>query len=416
LSRYIVQGGNIIEGKLRVGGAKNSVLPVFAATIISGKESIIHDCPILKDVETMMEILRVMGCSVKREGRTVIIDSSNEINCEVPDELVRSMRSSIVLLGALISRTKKARICFPGGCDIGPRPIDLHLKGLEQLGVRINETHGTIYCEAPELKGTEIHLDYPSVGATENIMLASVFAKGTTLIRNAAKEPEICDLQNFLNSIGARVSGAGTNSLRIDGVDTLTNGEHTIIPDRIVAGTYLTAAAATGGNIELENINLEHIQPIIAKLKESGCAIHYRNDTIHLTAPKRIKAIDTLRTLPYPGFPTDMQAPIVALLSRAKGTSIVIETVFENRFKHIEDLVRMGADIKVDGRIAVIKGKNRLTGTTVTARDLRGGAALVIAGITAEGTTVVEDIEHIDRGYENLHLSLQQVGAQIVRE
>lgn len=416
MDKYIIQGGKKIEGTLRVGGAKNSVLPIFAATLLSGKESIIHDCPILKDVEIMVEILKTLGCGVKRENGVIIIDSSNNINCEVPDTLVRKMRSSIVLLGALISRVKKARICFPGGCDIGPRPIDLHLRGLEQLGVKINESHGVIYCEAPELKGGEVHLDYPSVGATENIILAAVFAKGETIIRNAAKEPEIMDLQNFLNSIGARVNGAGTNSITIEGVLSLSGGEHTIIPDRIVSGTYLTAAAATGGRIELVNVNIEHIQPIIAKLKESGCTIRTNNNIIHLSAPKRLKAIDTLRTLPYPGFPTDMQAPTMALLSKAKGTSIVIETVFENRFKHVEDLVCMGADIKVDGRIAVIRGKNKLMGTTVTARDLRGGAALLIAGLCAEGTTIIEGIEHIDRGYENLHLNLKQVGADIVRE
>lgn len=416
MSKYIINGGKKIDGQLRIGGAKNSVLPIFAATVISGKESIIHDCPILKDVEIMIEILRVLGCSVKREGHTVIINSSNDINYEVPDELVRKMRSSIVLLGALIARQKKAKTCFPGGCDIGPRPIDLHLKGLEQLGVKINESHGIIYCEAQELKGAEIHLDYPSVGATENILLAAIFARGTTVIRNAAKEPEITDLQNFLNKIGAKVSGAGTNNIRIDGVQSLCSGEHTIIPDRIVAGTYLAAAASTAGNIILENINIEHIQPIIAKLKECGCSIHASNNRVKLLSRGRLKAIDTIRTLPYPGFPTDMQAPIVALLCKAKGTSVIIETVFENRFKHVEDLICMGADIKVDGRIAVIKGRNRLMGTNVSARDLRGGAALVIAGLSAEGTTVIENIEHIDRGYEDLHINLQQVGAEIIRE
>lgn len=416
MCKYIIQGGKRIEGELRVGGAKNSVLPIFAATLLSRGECIIHDCPILKDVEIMVEILEVLGCSVKREGRVIIIDSSDSLNHEVPDNLVRKMRSSIVLLGALISRLKKARICFPGGCDIGPRPIDLHLKGLEQLGVKINESHGIIYCEAPDIKGTEIHLDYPSVGATENILLAAVFAKGTTIIRNAAKEPEIIDLQSFLNEVGAKVTGAGTNNIRIEGVETLRGGEHTIIPDRIVAGTYLAAAAATCGSLELANINVEHIQPIIAKLRESGCTIKANGNRVHLNSPKRLKAIDTVRTLPYPGFPTDMQAPTMALLSRARGTSIIIETVFENRFKHVEDLVRMGADIKVDGRIAVIRGKNKLMGATVTARDLRGGAALVIAGLSAEGTTVIEGIDHIDRGYEDLHINLQQVGAQIIRE
>lgn len=416
LGKYIIHGGKRINGEMRVGGAKNSVLPIFAATILSGGECIIHDCPVLKDVEIMIDILKVLGCSVKREGHTVIIDSSADISCEVPDFLVRKMRSSIVLLGALISRARKAKICFPGGCDIGPRPIDLHLKGLEQLGITINESHGTIYCEASKIRGTDIHLDYPSVGATENILLAAVLADGITVIRNAAKEPEIADLQCFLNKMGAKISGAGTNSIYIEGVKRLKSAEHTIIPDRIVAGTYLSAAASTGGSIKINNVNIEHIQPIIAKLKESGCTIRTDGISVSLDAPKRLRAVETLRTLPYPGFPTDMQAPIMALLCKAKGTSMIIETVFENRFKHVEDLNCMGADIKVDGRIAVIRGKTRLMGSNVVARDLRGGAALVIAGLGAEGNTVINGIEHIDRGYENLHTYLQQVGCDIVRE
>ncbi|KPU44038.1 UDP-N-acetylglucosamine 1-carboxyvinyltransferase 1 [Oxobacter pfennigii] len=416
MSRYIIQGGRKIEGRIRISGAKNSVLPIFAATILNGSENIIHDCPDLKDMEIMIELLKILGCNVKKEGNTVIIDSSGEIKHEVPDSLVRKMRSSIVLLGALLSRLKKANICFPGGCDIGPRPIDLHLKGLEQLGVKINESHGTIFCEAPDLKGTEIHLDYPSVGATENIILAAVFAKGITIIRNAAKEPEIADLQSFLNKSGAQISGAGTNNIRIEGVESLNPVEHTIIPDRIVAGTYLIAGAATSGNIELENVNIEHIQPMIAKLKESGCILRTGQNSVKLNVKNKLRAIDTIRTLPYPGFPTDLQAPIMALLSKAKGTSVIIETVFENRFKHVEDLICMGANIKVDGRIAVIRGRNKLMGANVIARDLRGGAALVVAGLCAEGTTVVEDIEHIDRGYENFHVNLQSIGADIIRE
>lgn len=416
MSRYIIQGGNTIHGHLTVGGAKNSVLPVFAATIISGKKSIIHNCPILKDVETMIDILKVLGCTVECEDHTVIIDSSGIIDYTVPDELVRKMRSSFILLGALISRSGKARICYPGGCDIGQRPIDLHLKGLQQLGVIIDEEDGIISCEAPKLIGAEIHMDYPSVGATENIMLSSVFAKGTTLIRNAAKEPEISDLAVFLNDMGAKVTGAGTNCIRIDGVNSLGGGEHAIISDRIVAGTYLTAAAATGGDIELDNVEISHIYPITAKLRECGCHINHTKNSVRLVAPNRVCAIDVLRTLPYPGFPTDMQAPIAALLTTARGTSVIIETVFENRFKYTEGLILMGADIKVDGRIAVIRGRARLNGASVTASDLRGGAALIIAGLSAEGTTIIDGIEHVDRGYENLHNNLKQIGALIERE
>ncbi len=416
MSRYIIKGGNRIDGKLRIGGAKNSVLPIFAASIISGKVSIIHDCPILKDVEIMIEMLRQLGCEIKIEGHTVIIDSSGELKYEVSDSLVRKMRSSVVLLGALIARLKKAKICFPGGCDIGIRPIDLHLKGLEKLGVLVEEDKGIINCVANELKGADIHLDYPSVGATENILLASIYAKGKTIIRNAAKEPEIYDLQEYLNSIGAKVSGAGTSEITIEGVDNLDNGEHTIIPDRIVAGTFLTAAAATGGKIELDNVNIEHLQPIVAKLRESGSTIYENGNKIYLIGPKENNAIDIIRTLPYPGFPTDMQAPIMSLLVKANGTSTVIETIFENRFKHVDDLICMGANIRVYGRVAIINGKKNIVGKEVTAKDLRGGAALIIAGLSAEGTTIVDGVEHIDRGYEDIEKNFQSIGAEIKRD
>ena len=416
MSRFIIKGGNRIDGKLRVSGAKNSVLPIFAASIISGKVSIIHDCPILKDVEIMIEMLRQLGCEIKIEGHTVIIDSSGELKYEVSDSLVRKMRSSVVLLGALIARLKKAKICFPGGCDIGIRPIDLHLKGLEKLGVLVEEDKGIINCVANELKGADIHLDYPSVGATENILLASIYAKGKTIIRNAAKEPEIYDLQEYLNSIGAKVSGAGTSEITIEGVDNLDNGEHTIIPDRIVAGTFLTAAAATGGKIELDNVNIEHLQPIVAKLRESGSTIYENGNKIYLIGPKENNAIDIIRTLPYPGFPTDMQAPIMSLLVKANGTSTVIETIFENRFKHVEDLICMGANIRVYGRVAIINGKKNIVGKEVTAKDLRGGAALIIAGLSAEGITIVDGVEHIDRGYEDIEKNFQSIGAEIKRD
>lgn len=416
MGKYIINGGRRLQGQLRVSGAKNSVLPIFAATILSGRESVIYNCPVLKDAEIMIEILRSLGCKVKREGKVVTVDSSGDMGYKVPDELVRKTRSSIVLLGALVSRVKKAIICFPGGCDIGPRPIDLHLKGLEKLGVRVEEHNGYIYCEADEIKGSKIHLDYPSVGATENILLAAVYAKGTTIITNAAKEPEIVDLQNFLNKIGANIEGAGTDNIIIEGVKHLTSGEHTIIPDRIVAGTYLIAAAATGGSVNLVDVNIEHIRPIIFKLKENGCTFKTYGNMAYMAAPERVKALDIVRTLPYPGFPTDIQAPLMSLLSIADGTSMIIETVFENRFKHVDDLVSMGADIRVDGRIAVVKGKRNLTGTEVSAKDLRGGAALVIAGLCAEGRTIVDNTEHIDRGYENLNLSLLQLGADITKE
>ncbi|HBW27039.1 MAG TPA: UDP-N-acetylglucosamine 1-carboxyvinyltransferase [Hungateiclostridium thermocellum] len=306
----------------------------------------------------------------------------------------------------------------PGGCEIGPRPIDLHIKALKRMGVKVHDAHhGFLYCEVDKIKGCEIQLDFPSVGATENIMLAAVFAEGETVIRHAAKEPEIVDLQNFLVGMGADVSGAGTSTITIRGTNRkLNNVEHTVIPDRIVAGTYLVAAGITGGELNLKNVMPEHITSVVSYLRESGCRINIKRNNIHISGPSRPKAIDIIRTLPYPGFPTDMQSQFVSLLSVARGTSIIVETIFENRYKHVEELLRMGADIKLEGRLAVIKGVKRLTGATVTARDLRGGAALVLAALAAEGTSIISGIKHIDRGYENIEGKLSMVGAIIKRE
>lgn len=303
----------------------------------------------------------------------------------------------------------------PGGCEIGLRPIDLHIKGLKQLGIEITESHGFIHADAPALKGGEIHFDIPSVGATQNVMFAAVFAEGTTIIRNVAKEPEIIDLQKFLNAMGAKIKGAGTNVIRIDGVKELKSVEHTIIPDRIVAGTYLAAGAMAGGSIELENVEMEHIQSIIAKLRECGCSLTISRNNIKLLRPTILRPIDTIITQPYPGFPTDMQAQFMSLMTLASGTSVISETIFENRFKHTEELIKMGADIRVDGRVAVIRGVERLTGASVTAKDLRGGAALVMAGLAAEGETIVDGVKHIDRGYQKLEEKLIELGANIKR-
>lgn len=415
MGKFKINGGKRLYGEVEVHGAKNSILPILAATILNEGVSVIHNCPRLKDVDSMIEILEHIGCKVSFSGRDIVVDARDVKDSEIPDNLMRTMRSSIFLMGALIARNKKAFISFPGGCDIGHRPIDLHLKGLKKLGVEIEESYGYIRCKGVRVRGNEIHLDLPSVGATENIMLAATLADGITVIRNAAKEPEIEDLQNFLNSMGARITGAGTNTIVIEGVKKLHDTEYTIIPDRIVAGTYLCAAAMTRGELTVVKALKEHLEPLISKLKETGCELKTGNDYIKITCNKRPKAVDMIVTLPYPGFPTDLQPQIVSVLSIAEGTSIVTETIFDNRFKYTEELVRMGADIKVEGRVAVIRGVDKITGAKVLAKDLRGGVALVIAGLGAEGTTVVERAEHIDRGYESLEKALKSVGADIVR-
>ncbi|AKL95624.1 UDP-N-acetylglucosamine 1-carboxyvinyltransferase MurA [Clostridium aceticum] len=415
MSKLMIRGGHKIEGELRVGGAKNSVLPILAATVLNGKVNIVHDIPKLSDVEVMIKILKAVGCGVKREGNTMIVDSSKLNNHKIPEELVREMRSSIVFLGAMLARCGETIMSYPGGCEIGPRPIDLHLKSLREMGAVIEEKHGFLICKSKGLKACEIQLDFPSVGATENIMLAAVFAQGTTTIRNAAREPEITDLQNFINAMGGKVSGAGSATIQIEGVKELHDVEHTIIPDRIVAGTYLIAAAMTKGEIILKNVIPEHIQSTIYKLKESGCRILYTQDSIKLVAPEKLHAIESTKTLPYPGFPTDMQSQIMALMTMSEGISIITENIFENRYKHAYELVRMGANIKIDGRVAIIKGVPKLTGATVAANDLRGGAALILAGLAAEGATIIENAKHIERGYDHIEEVLKIVGAEIYK-
>ncbi|WP_058485625.1 UDP-N-acetylglucosamine 1-carboxyvinyltransferase [Defluviitalea phaphyphila] len=416
MGKFYIDGGKRLEGSLRVQGGKNAVLPILAATVLNGDISYIKDCPKILDVSTMINILKSIGCSVKWEGKTLIIDSSTVSSYEVPENLVREMRSSIIFLGSVLGKYKKVIISYPGGCPLGPRPIDLHLKALKQLGVKIKEEHGFIICEASKLTGAKIHLDFPSVGATENIMLAAVLAEGKTVIYNAAKEPEIKDLQDFLNGMGAKVSGASTDIITIEGVKSLHKVEHKVIPDRIVAGTYLIAAAITKGEVKLTNVEPNHIQAIISKLKEVGCKIHEEKNSVYLKAPKNLKSVDIVRTQPYPGFPTDMQAQMMSLLTMTKGTSIITETVFESRYKHVEELMRMGADITLEGRTAIIKGGLDLTGTTVYAKDLRGGAALIIAGLVAKGTTIVEGAKHIERGYERIDKDLNLLGASIRKE
>ncbi|MTI49041.1 UDP-N-acetylglucosamine 1-carboxyvinyltransferase [Sporosalibacterium faouarense] len=413
MGKYIIEGGKRLVGEINVTGAKNSVLPVLAATVINNDTSTIFNCPNLRDVEVMEQILKTIGCKVNRMDDMTYVDSRPINKMRISEELVREMRSSIILMGAMLARFGEVEISYPGGCEIGPRPIDLHLKSLRELGAIIEESHGFLYCKAENLRGCEIQLDYPSVGATENIMMVAVKAKGTTIIRNAAREPEIIDLQNYLNVAGAKIYGAGTSVIRIDGVDSFNSVEHNIIPDRIVAGTYMVAAAITGGEVVLKNIEVEHIQSIIAKLREAGCMVYNNCTTLKVIGPRRPNAIETVQTLPFPGFPTDMQAQMMALLSLANGTSIISETVFENRFKHVEELVRMGANIKTVGKAAVIKGVEGLTGAKVSAKDLRGGASLVLSGLAAKGTTEVDNIYHIERGYDGLEKILQSLGADI---
>lgn len=412
MSVYRVIGGNRLQGEIKVEGSKNAVLPILAATVLNKGESIIKNVPELNDVITMLQILESLGCRVEHKEQSVWVDASNIVSSEMPTSLVKQMRSSIILLGSLLGRTGRVVSTYPGGCAIGVRPIDLHLKGLRRLGAKI-DMQGQIVCEGAVLRGTEIQLDYPSVGATENIMLAAVLARGTTVIRNAAKEPEIVDLQGFLNSMGAKVYGSGNHIIRIEGVEKLHSARYSVISDRIAAGTYMAAATVTGGTVVLKDVVVEHLHPLVDKFKECGCEIETNCTRLKISAPEQIKAIDLVRTLPYPGFPTDAQPQLMAAMCTAQGTSIFVENIFENRYRHVDELTKMGADIKVDGRIAVVKGVPKLNGTTVLAKDLRGGAALVLAGMAAEGTTVVEGVEHIDRGYEELGNKLKSLGADI---
>lgn len=413
MEKYIINGGIRLEGEVNITGAKNSVLPILAATVIAGKTSVISNVPKLRDVDIMVKLLSLLGADVKFEDNTVTVDSSGINQMHLPEELVREMRSSIILMGAMLARFGEVKVGYPGGCEIGPRPIDLHLKALRQMGATIEEAHGFLECKTTGLIGCEIQLDFPSVGATENIILAAVTASGTTSIRNAAREPEIIDLQNYLNKAGARVMGAGSSIITIEGVESLESCSHSVIPDRIVAGTYMTAAAITKGEVIIKNVITDHLQSIIAKLKETGTIIYTNGTHLKIIGPKILSPLEVLQTQPYPGFPTDMQAQMLTLLAVADGTSIVNETIFENRFKHAEELTRMGANIKTFGKVAVIKGVSHLTGAKVNAKDLRGGAALILAGLVANGTTEVGNIYHVDRGYDNMYIDLRNLGADI---
>lgn len=416
MERLIVKGGNRLVGTVKTSGAKNAVLPIIAASILGTSPSRLDEIPALEDVRTICAVLECLGIKVDAsEPHTLKIDSREITSCEAPYELVRSMRASFLVMGPLLARKGYARISQPGGCAIGTRPIDLHLKGFEALGVKIEQGHGYIEASAPEgMTGANIYLDFPSVGATENIMMASAMANGTTVLENPAEEPEIVDLANYLNQMGARVRGAGTNVITIEGVSELHGVQHSVIPDRIEAGTYMIAAAMTGGDVIIENVLPEHQKPLIAKLREAGALVEEDIDRIHVVGSGKLKAVD-IKTLPYPGFPTDMQAQMMAMLSVAEGRSKITETVFENRFMHVVELNRMGANITTEGRSAVITGPAHLTGCTVRATDLRAGAAMILAGLVAEGATEICDIYHIDRGYEEIAAKLTRLGADIKR-
>lgn len=417
MEKLIVKGGNRLVGAVKTSGAKNAVLPIIAASILGTTPSHLDEVPMLEDVHTISEVLKCLGLAVKcsPEKNVLDIDSTEITSYEAPYELVRTMRASFLVMGPLLARIGKARISMPGGCAIGARPIDIHLKGFEALGVKIEQGHGYIEASAPEgLKGTSIYFDFPSVGATENIMMAASLAEGTTILENAAEEPEIVDLANYLNKMGAKIRGAGTDTIRIEGVDKLHGADYTIIPDRIEAGTYMIAAAMTGGDVVVENVLPEHQKPLIAKLREAGAVVEEDIDKVRVIGKNSLKAV-SIKTLPYPGFPTDMQAQMMAMMVIAEGRSKVTETVFENRFMHVVELNRMGAQISTEGRSAVIDGPCKLTGCDVRATDLRAGAAMILAGLVAEGTTRIGDLHHIDRGYENIVAKLKKLGADIER-
>ena len=415
MGEYHIVGGNKISGDVSIGGAKNSILPILAATVLSGNVSIIHNCPRISDTFITIEILEAIGCVVIYEDTTIVVNSKNINIFEIPENLVTKMRSSIIFLGSLIGRFNEAKINYPGGCELGLRPIDIHLKGLKKLGAKISDEHGAILCKEGILKGTNINLNFPSVGAVENLMIASVLAKGETTITNCAKEPEIVDLQNFLVSMGADIKGAGTDTIVINGVNRLHSTEYTIMPDRIVAGTFLVASAITNGELTVNNIDKKSLIPITSELIETGCKIYFEDKKVHLKPPRKIKPINKLITHPHPGFPTDMQAQFVSLLSISTGSSTVIEKVFESRNKHISELIKMGANISLsaDGMSFFINGVNKLSGTTTYAKDLRGGAALIIAGLVAEGETIVKNSIHVERGYQDIETTLSNLGGNI---
>lgn len=416
MDKLVIKGGKRLEGEVNISSAKNSVLPIIAATILNGNNCTIENAPMLEDVFVICEVLKSLNAnvSIDKVNKKVIINTTNLLQNDANDELVRKMRASFLIMGPMLGRFGTFKISLPGGCNIGTRPIDLHLKGLSALGAEVSVGHGYVEAKAKKLKGKNIYLDYPSVGATENIMMAATLADGETVIGNAAEEPEIVDLARFLKAMGAQISGEGTDTIRILGVKDFKEVVYRPISDRIEAGTFMVAAAITESIFKINNIDEVHLKPIIAKLTEMGVAIEINKNSIIVDGRKKLNPID-IKTMPYPGFPTDMQAQMMSLLCTVKGTSIITETIFENRFMHAVELKRMGANIKIDGRSAVIEGIGRFTGSEVKATDLRAGAALILAGLTAEGPTTINDIYHIDRGYVSIEEKLKALGADIER-
>ncbi|WP_313164892.1 UDP-N-acetylglucosamine 1-carboxyvinyltransferase [Sedimentibacter sp.] len=412
MEKIIVRKSLGLNGNIRVDGSKNAILPILAATLLTDEECIIHDVPYLQDVQVMCKLLESLGANVEKTENTLKISVKNIKTCEAPYELISKMRASFLVMGPLLARCNSAKVYMPGGCAIGTRPIDLHLKGFKYLGADVKSESGYVNAVTEKLTGNDIYLDFPSVGATENIIMAASLAAGETILENAAEEPEIVDLANFLNSMGANIIGAGTKTIRIKGVNKLHKTEHTIIPDRIEAGTYMVLAAATGGNVTIENVVSSHLQPVIAKLREAGAIVEEYDDKIKVVSNGNIKPVD-IKTLPYPGFPTDMQAQFMAMLAIAEGTSIIHETIFENRFMHASELSRMGANVKIEGSSAILKGSSKLSGAKVKATDLRAGAALIIEGLIADGETEITEVYHIKRGYANIIEKLQNIGANI---
>lgn len=416
MEKIIVEGGNKLRGEVNISLAKNSVLPIIVASILSPNDIVIKNAPMLEDVVVLTDLLSGMNCNIESSvNGDLKLNTSNLEEINMNSELIRKMRASFLVMGPMLSRFGRCRISMPGGCNIGSRPIDLHLKGFKLLGAEIDTEHGYVEAKAKKLIGNRIYLDFPSVGATENILMAAVLAEGTTIIENAAEEPEIWDLANFLNSMGAKIHGAGVGKITIEGVDSLKGITYKPIYDRVEAGTFMVAAAITNSKIIINGANEEHLRPTIEKLKECGVKFENIKENTILVDGTRTKSPVDIKTLPYPGFPTDMQAQMMALLAVTKGSSIITETVFENRFMHVAELVRMGASIKIDGRTAIIEGVGSLTGCDVKATDLRAGAAMILAGLVAQGKTEISDLYHIDRGYVNIEEKFRGLGANIYR-